>query len=1155
MKLTTLIITICFLQVSALTKAQITLKENKATLEKVLEKIGKQSGYDFIYSKQDFKDAEKLNINLNNVSIEKALEICFSGQPLTYEISERTVMVKRKKEKSILDRVIDYFVNIDVKGRIIDENGNALAGASISIKASDRKTVTNENGEFFFSNVDENAVLVISFIGYEIKEVAVTADLKLIKMIVNTGKLDEVNVVSTGYQTLPKERITGSFIKLDNTIINREVGNGILSRLDGITNGLQVDKRTGSNKINIRGINTFSSSLTGPLIIVDNFPYAGDLNNINPNDVENITVLKDAAATSIWGARAGNGVIVINLKKGEFNHQPDFAFNSNLTIGEKPDINYYKPIASSDFIDAEVMLYEKGFYKNDLALTNKNRPVISPVVNLLDMVTRGLISKNEAEKRINSYREMDYRKDLKKYFYSIPLSQQYSINLNGGNQFINYFISAGYDHSSGDTKGVQNNRYTFRSVNTIRATKSLELQGKIQYDQSDRAGNNGQSSYPFSTGGGGKGQLYPYAQLVGENNEALSITQGYNTNYTDTAGRGNLLDWKYRPYQELFLSGSDVQIRHLNIGLSGKINILKGLTAQLLYNYENQHSSNRKINSADSYFSRNLINRFTQISGTNIKRIVPTGAIMDLSEDQLSSHNLRAMMDYSESWNGKHDVNIIAGAEGTHRPASSNGYRTYGYNEQTLGYANVDYTNSYAIYDGLAGNSFIPAQNNFSSTLSRLVSLYANGAYTYKGKYTFSASGRRDASNVFGINTNNKWRPLWSSGISWNISREKFYTSDLLPYLKFRATYGHSGNISDAAGNRLILTYVSVPASFTNQRYAQVTTPPNPEARWEDVRMANFGVDFQSKNRTLSGSIEWFDKKSSDLISANPIDPTTGFASVQMNIGEIKSKGFDLILNSVNLKRSAFRWETSASLSYVKDVVAKYFGNISSTVSYATSTVTSISPIKDYVLYPVFSYRFAGLDGQNGDPQGYFKGALSKNYSSMLADSLQNLVYSGSAIPLYSGFLLNTFKWKQFTISFNITFKFDYYFRKETINYAALFNNWAGHSDFAARWQKPGDELLTNIPSMAYPANASRDSFYAGSEVNVLKGDHIRLRDIRFNYDFSFDRRKEKKNAQLYLYANNIGLIWRANKVGIDPDYVYGLPAGSAYSIGFKYGF
>ena len=1045
-----------------------------------------------------------------------------------------------------------------LKGIVTDENGKALSGVSVKGITNKSISITDKDGRFNYRSILQKDTIILSFVGFKTKRLAVDLSISTmltVKMEADERDLGDINIVSTGYQTIPKERATGSFVQLDKAILNREVGSGILSRLDGVTNGLQVDKRTGNSKINIRGINTFSSSLTGPLIVVDNFPYAGDLNNINPNDVESITVLKDAAASSIWGARAGNGVIVISLKKGRFNRQPVLVFNTNLTIGEKSDIGYYKPIASGDFIDTEMMLYEKGFYKNDLSPTNKNRPVVSPVVNLLDMATRGLIFQSEAQQKINSYRGLDYRNELKRYFYSHPISQQYSLNLDGGNQVMNYLISAGYDHSSGDTKGVQNNRYTLRTVNNFKATNFLEFQTKIQYDQSDRTGGSGQSSYPLSTAGGGKGQLYPYAQLVGENGEALSVVQGYSAVYTDTAGRGNLLDWKYRPYEEQYLLGSSTQLRHLNLGLSAKIRIFKGLNASLVYNYETQQTSNRKVNSAGSYFTRNLINRFTQVNGTTVKRIIPLGAILDLSEEQLRSHNLRAMMDYAASWAGKNDVNFIVGAEATHRPASSNGYRTYGYDDQTLGYANVDYTNSYPIYDGLAGNSFIPAQNSFSSTLSRLVSFYANGAYTYRGRYTISASGRRDASNVFGINTNNKWRPLWSTGAGWDISKEDFYTAKWLPSLKLRATYGHSGNISDAAGNRLILTYVSVPASFTNQRYAQITTPPNPEARWEDVRMANLAIDFRLKGKQVSGSVEWFNKKSSDLISASPIDPTTGFSSVQMNIGEIKSNGFDIIINSLNLERGNFKWETSASLSYVKDVVSQYYGNVSSTVSYATSTVTSISPIKNYVLYPILSYRFAGLDGQNGDPQGYLKGVASKNYSLLLTDSLQNLVYSGSAIPLYSGFLLNTIKWRQLSLSFNITFKFDYYFRKETISYSALFNNWSGHSDFALRWQKSGDELSTTVPSMTYPANASRDSFYAGSEANVLKGDHIRLRDIRLNYDFSFGSQKEKKNAQLYVYANNVGLIWRANKAGIDPDYVYGLPAARTYSIGFRYGF
>ncbi len=331
MKLTAILITLFFIQVSASTKAQITLKENKASLEKILEKIGKQSGYDFIYSKQDFKDAEKLSINLNNVSVERALEVCFSNQPLTYEISDRTVMVKLKKDKSLLDRVIDYFTSIDVTGKVVDESGQAISGATIRVKGTNITTSSNDQGIFTLKNVDELAKLEISFLGYQLKEIKVSKNLGNIKMEMAVGKLEEV-VVNKGYYTENQKLSTGSVSKVNAVDIEKQPVANILAVIQGRMAGVEIIQDSGapggSFNIKIRGQNSLRSDGNQPLYIIDGVPYSSEtiggtptsgtmltltspLNSINPSDIESIEVLKDADATAIYGSRGANGVALI----------------------------------------------------------------------------------------------------------------------------------------------------------------------------------------------------------------------------------------------------------------------------------------------------------------------------------------------------------------------------------------------------------------------------------------------------------------------------------------------------------------------------------------------------------------------------------------------------------------------------------------------------------------------------------------------------------------------------------------------------------------------------------------------------------------------------------------------------------------------------
>ena len=250
-----------------------------------------------------------------------------------------------------------------LKGRIISATDSLpLPGASIRIQGNNTGQSTAADGSFSIS-INEDNVLHVSYLGYQSREINLRLQHDnplLILLQENENRLSEV-VVSTGYQSLPKERATGSFVQVDNELLNRRVSTDVLSRLEDAVPGL-VFNRQGDSRISIRGQSTISANAE-PLIVLDNFPYEGDINSINPNDIESITVLKDAAAASIWGARAGNGVIVINTKKGRYKQALKVAVNSSVNIGARPDLFYEPKISSSDYIAMEQLLFSRGFYK------------------------------------------------------------------------------------------------------------------------------------------------------------------------------------------------------------------------------------------------------------------------------------------------------------------------------------------------------------------------------------------------------------------------------------------------------------------------------------------------------------------------------------------------------------------------------------------------------------------------------------------------------------------------------------------------------------------------------------------------------------------------------------------------------------------------
>lgn len=1163
MKLLTLFLTVLLLQVSAHSTAQqvnYTVKDGK--LKDAFDNLEKQTGMVFFYKSDLLNTAKTVTVDLKNLPIAKALDQLLKDQSLEYTIEGNTVFIKPKKvQPSAIANVIIENVNaaIDVHGVVKDESGKPVVGVSVLVKGSNKGTTTNEKGEFSISGVSENFLLIFSSVNMQTQEIKVRSDIAhglVIVLKAKVNELDEVAVTSlnNGYQKISPERATGSFAQVRNELYNQQVGLSVLNRLEGIANGFTIDKKRAnsfSTGMMIRGLSTIGGP-KDPLIVLDNFPYDGDISNINPSDVESITLLKDAAAAAIWGTRAGNGVIVITTKKGHYNQPTTIDFSSNLTIAEKPNVWYRKPINSSDYIDVEQLLYSKGFYTSNISSVNK--PALSPVIELLIKKSSGQISAADADAKINALRTVDVRNDFQKYIYNPAVQQQYALSLKGGNQNNSWFLSGGYDHNLSELSASLQ-RISLRSENTIRLGSALQLTGGLSYIQNNTV--TGQNGYGSITSGGGV-SLYPYAMLADENGNPIALNKSYRQSFLDTVGQGKLLDWKYYPLEDYKHAVTTSNRYDLMAFANLNYKISSDWTAELQYRYENQRIANQTLYDQGSFFTRNTINTFTQINYSNGQKTnkVPIGGILDQSNTLLEAFNYRAQIQYDRSWK-KHRLSGLAGTEIREINTSINTYRTYGFNGDNLTTGSVDYTNTYPVL--VTGfSSFIP-NNTFLSKLSNhFVSTYGNLVYTYLDRYTISASGRRDASNIFGVNTNQKWTPLWSTGFSWQVSREKFYSIESLPYLKLSMSYGYSGNINPSQSALTTIANQST-SPYTLSPMATISQYGNPELRWEKAGQFNFRLEYKIPRNRITGTIEYFSKIGKDLYGLVPIDYTgAGTRTLVKNSASMKGYGWDIELNSLNVDRK-FKWQTTLVWNIVKDKVTEYYTNSARAADYILSAGTySLSPLAGYPVYSVFSYPFAGLDPLTGNPQGIFNKQLSTNYTALVGDSLQNAVYNGSAVPISQIALRNAFTIGRFSLSVNILGKFGYYFRRSTIDYSDLFNNGNGHADFAARWQNPGDEKYTTVPSMIYPLVANRDVFYRGSQPMVEKGDHIRLQYITLSYEYVPGKGANSpfKRIRVFVNASNLGILWRANTFKLDPDYLDNvIPPSTSFSVGCNLSF
>jgi len=1040
-----------------------------------------------------------------------------------------------------------------IKGKAISAaNGESLPGAIIKNITTNQSVTSDNNGEFTLTLPNGRYTLSINSLGYKSKNISIQIPSKeplIVTLETDEQSLKEVEIVSTGYQNIPKERATGSFTKPDKKVFDARVSPDILSKLEGITSGVVFNSGVkgatpGKPDINIRGRSTIYSN-DQPLIVVDNFPYNGNINDLNPQDVESVDILKDAAAASLWGVKAGNGVIVITTKKGQFNQRTKINSVANLTIGAQPNLKYDRNfLPANEYIDLQQFLFRKGKYNNDL-LNTYSYPVIPAAVEIMAQKRSGQISLQDSINKIGILKNTDIRDGLLKYFYTNPINQQYGVNISTGTKTSSFYFSSGYDKMQANQKTTNSDRLTLNFSNSYNPFKNLEINTQLNYV----LGNshfNAPLSLTNATSIGGI--YYPYTAFTDENGNPKSLNRSYSNVYKALAHQNNFLNWDYVPLTELNAEKNTNKTEEARLFTGIKYTVFKNISIEAKYQYQRYQSKQSNLQGIAAYNTRDLINNFSNLTDGKVTSYnIPLGDILILANSFTASNNLRGQINYQLI--GKHAVSAIVGAEAIEYKNNTNSNTLYGYDPETDNFTAVNYYKD--VFGNPVGGGYIPTGTGIGGGIDRFKSYFANASYTYDYKYTISASARLDGSNFFGIATNQKTAPLWSAGIKWNA----------LPSIQLRATYGYNGNLNKSVTGITTLKYTPN-ALWTNLPYATISNIGNSDLRWEKNGILNVGVDFSIKNNAITGSIDYFIKKGIDIIGDQTLAPSVGYSSpntgtavLRGNFAGIKGRGIDLNINSRNIS-GLLTWSTNLNFSYATDEVTK-FDLINSNYASFAGNGNSILPIVGKPVYALYSYKWAGLDHNTGNPQGYIDQQISSNYSALTSPaSMDGLVYNGSSRPKYFGGISNHFSYNRFSLMFNISFKLGYYFRRPTINYNTLFNGGTAHQDYLIRWQKPGDEANTTVPSLLYPASNLRDYFYSYSEATVEKADHIRLRDISISYDLLKSANAFKvsiQNIQVFAYANNLGVLWRANKKGIDPDVSNGgIPNSRTISIGIK---
>lgn len=1197
MKLTAIILLAATLQVAARSEAQkITLKLKDAPLKEVFRAIQSQTGYNFMLDERQLAGTARVTIDVQGMPVEQVLKQCLKEEGLTFSIVEDRIIIKSKagSTHASVEFLAAVPPAIDVKGRVVDESGGSVS-AVIVVKNTTNGTITKDDGSFELKGINEDAVLVISGVNIEAKEVMVNGKTEMLITVKSKVGLQEevvITTLNTGYQTLSKERSAGAFAKPNMSVVENRTGSmNILQRLDGLVPGLTINNSPSAsrNPLLIRGVTTIGTDYTSsgswgtersPLYVVDGVAIP-DVSTINPQDVADVTVLKDANAASIWGSRAANGVIVITTKKGTKNGRINVTYDGFVNFQGRPDLDYVPSMNSAQFIQSAREVFDGNTvpWSDVLQSPSAYGTGIAPHERYLYNIFRGVGTAAENNASLDSLARIDNRGQIKGLFYRKSMLTSHTLSLSGGTDRYSFYASARYTNTKDNTPGSYNNAYAInvRQDFTINRYISLNLNSNITYtrtgakrdpdifNQRSTAINNEFYPYQLFKDGAGNNLNVNYMGMLAEENRInlQNLSQ---------------INMEFNPLNELNYGNTKTKSLLSRNVLGITVKLVKGLRFEGTYGYVKGSDKTESFDDARSYLVRSELLQFTPASAPLTSVLPRSGGRYNLTNSDQDNWTLRNQLVYDNAWKcGMHQLTVLAGQEAQEQTSSSSRIRLRGYNPATLAYGNVDWVR---LTEGFGiSNSLLPQQGTYSyfvtsdlyspaETQSRFSSYYSNVAYTYNRKYSINASFRNDKSNLFGLDKAAQNKPVYSVGGRWALGQEHFVNQAWMQRLALRATYGITGNspLPNTAASQDIL--LAANSSFTPGPGLTILIPANRSLTWERTTTINLGLDFGFLQNRISGSLDFYHKKTRDLLGNVLTNPFTGYPSVTGNLGDLENKGVELSLNTVNIRSRSFSWRTMVNIAYNKNRLTDLNTGTPPTTG---ATMVSSQFVEGYSAFAIFAYRFAGLDNL-GDPQiALADGTVSKGAD---VAGVNDVKFMGTYQPVWSGGVSNTFTYKNFSLTANAVLNLGHVMRRDantfytgrTSHRQLDFTTGNLHPEFLDRWKQPGDEARTNVPSyVSGPASDARRTiaYYTNGDINVVSASFIKMRDITLAYSLPASLAKKAGVQQVTLRAqlSNV-MLWRANKYGIDPEFYeavggtrYTLPNQNTMSFGLNVGF
>jgi TonB-linked SusC/RagA family outer membrane protein len=1172
MKLVIIIMIATLTQLSAAGFAQkVSLNEKNIPLHAVIEKIRTQTNYDFVFKANIFDDNDRISLNLKNVNLDEALNVIFKNSNISFTIKDK-VIVLDMKNKSFIDKLIDEFKAIDVRGTVLDEKKLPLPGATVRVKGTNKRVTTNAAGKFFLQNVAENATIEISYIGYKVVEVIAASQIEDVTLTLEDADLKEVIVtVSTGYQILPKDRVSGSFKVISGEQLEKPAAD-LSQKLIGTTSGMVATTSpvTGESTFQIRGLSTLGANAS-PLIVVNGFALSeNNFSNINPNDIETVTILKDAGAASIWGARAANGVIVVTTKTAKKGMPLSIEINAFTRIASKLDLNYSRALASSAAtVDYEVATFGKLGAQTNAGILGAGSTwsnFRSQATTLLNENRLGFISSAQLATRLDVLRMSDNSAQISDLLMSNPVTNQINLNMASATEKVRNNMSLQYETNQQDFKGNNNTRalINYRAVVDITDWLRFDTEFNGLYANQNNDGYDMTTIRSWS----------PYDMLLKPDGTPTNFTKNYYypiiERYFSTS-KFPYADFTYNPLTDLSAHNLTAQTLNARLQAGLTFKIMPGVSVNSRFRYENNNILNRGLYNESSDRVRTTVNQNAVWDRTMtgvVTPLIPKGSILDQSRSKSVGYTWANQVNVDRTFGNDHSINVLLGQEMRQLVSQNfNHSTTYGYNDETLQvgafsngtggsyplaptYRISSWTNPGGVWNipttVINGISVPTIYNSFPSFVTdRFVSLYANAAYTYKNKYTIEAGARVDASNLITDEAKYRYQPIWHVGGTWQIYKEHFMGDiNWIDNFSLRGTFGYQGNI-DRSTSFMPLIALGGVNNNTNETSNTISSYGNPSLRWEKTAQTNVGIDFSVLKGKLFGSLDLYNKNGRDLIASIAIPAVNGTTSQRLNRAEMVNRGLNLELGT-NLKiAEKIRWSGSFNFGYNKNKITQLYAT-AFTYGNLTSTNVNSTYVQEHNANTLWVPVYAGL--VNGYPAVRANDGSTFPISSApgsVPDARTILTDAGTNVAPYTGGLTSSFDVYNFNLSFTITGKFGAVFKTMPFNYPPGSGSGTGRILPNARLDIAynGDpSQYVQVPPSLVESNYltwltwSNNFSYLVQNANVIR---IQQVDLSYRVNPRLLGKLNIKGLKLFAQGTNL-FVFTNNKYDEDPEYPLG---------------